>query len=55
VGNGHRILTRTINKTIIRDGELVRVLNATEIQQWHNILDKIRRFEEKELKRKEKG
>ena len=49
--NRHKVLTRTSRKTIIQHGELVRILNKTEIAQWHHIVDKIRRFDEKEEKR----
>lgn len=48
-----RVLTRTHKKTMIQHGELVRILNETEIAQWHHIIDKIRRFDEKESQRLE--
>lgn len=49
--NKAKIITRTNSKTIIRHGELVRILNATEIKQWHHILEKIRLFEVEEDQR----
>lgn len=57
MSNGGRILTKTRNKIMIRYGELTRILNSTEIQQWHHILEKIRNFEEREaeLLRRNKG
>jgi len=36
---------------MIRYGELTRILSATEIQQWHHIIAKIEKFQEKELGR----
>lgn len=51
MANGNRILTLSNSKTMIRHGELTRILNSTEIQQWHHILDKIRKFEEREAER----
>ena len=50
-GNKHKVLTRSNKKTIIQHGELVRILNATEIMQWHHITDKIERFDRKEEQR----
>lgn len=47
-----KVMTRTRSKIIIQHGELTRILNATEIQQWHNIIEKIRVFDEKEKIRK---
>lgn len=49
--NKHRVLTRSNKKTIIQHGELTRVLNATEIKQWHHLVSKIERFDEKEEQR----
>ncbi len=49
--NKHRVLTRSNKKTIIQHGELTRILNATEIIQWHHIISKIERFDEKEEQR----
>ena len=51
--NGNKVLTRSNSKTMIRHGELVRILNAAEIQQWHHIIDKIERFQDKELRKSE--
>ena len=45
--NKHRVLTRSNKKTIIQHGELTRILNATEIMQWHHIISKIESFDEK--------
>jgi hypothetical protein len=39
---------------MIRFGELTRILNKEEIAQWHNILEKIRVYEESERQRKRK-
>lgn len=49
--NKHRVLTRSNKKTIIQHGELTRILNASEIMQWHYIISKIERFDEKEEQR----
>ncbi len=49
--NKHRVLTRSNKKTIIQHGELTRILNATEIMQWHHIISKIENFDEKEEQR----
>ena len=46
--NKERILTETHAKIMIRDGELGRVLNKTELEQFNNIINKIRTFDEKE-------
>jgi len=46
--NKNRILTESNSKIMIRYPELTRILNATEIQQWHHITQKIRDFDEKE-------
>lgn len=53
MANGNKIITRSNSKIMIRYGELTRILNKTEIQQWHNIVAKIERFQEKELERNE--
>lgn len=45
--NKNRILTETHNKLMVRDNELGRVLNKTEMQQWHDLINKIRDFDEK--------
>ena len=50
--NGNKVLTRSNSKTMIRHGELVRILNAAEIQQWHHIIAKVEAFQEQELIRK---
>ena len=49
--NKHRVLTRSNKKTIIQHGELLRILNATEIAQWHHIISKIECFDEREGQR----
>lgn len=49
--NKNRILTDTHAKIIVRDGELPRVLNRAELQQWHVLVDKIRAFDEREVGR----
>lgn len=49
MSNGNKIITRS--KVMIRYGELPRILNATEIQQWHHIVAKIERFQNSELER----
>ena len=46
------VLTTSNSKTMIWHGELARILNATEIAQWHRIVNKIREFDEKEVARK---
>lgn len=53
MANGNKIITRSNAKTMIRHGELVRILNATEIQQLHHIIDKIEKFQDKELRKSE--
>lgn len=52
MSNGIKVLTRSNSKTMIRHGELVRILNAAEIQQWHHIIAKVEVFQEQELIRK---
>lgn len=52
MANGNKVLTRSNSKTMIRHGELVRILNAAEIQQWHDIIAKVEAFQEQELTRK---
>lgn len=49
--NKHRVLIRSNKKTIIQHAELIRILNATEIKQWHHIINKIESFDEKEEQR----
>ncbi len=49
--NKHKVLTRSNKKTIIQHGELTRILNSTEITQWHHIINKIERFDNKEEQR----
>lgn len=49
--NKYRVLTRSNKKTIIQHGELLRILNATEIAQRHHIIDKIESFDKKEEQR----
>ena len=49
--NKHKVLTRSNKKTIIQHGELTRILNTTEIAQWHHIIDKIESFDKKEEQR----
>ena len=46
------IITRTHNKIMIRDAELGRVLNKTELQQFNDIVNKITNFDYIESKRK---
>ena len=53
--NKHRVLTRSNRKTIIQHEELTRILNATEISQWHHIINKIERFDSKEEQRLLRG
>ncbi|MEK4173334.1 hypothetical protein MHI22_17995 [Lysinibacillus sp. FSL L8-0312] len=52
MSNGNKIITRSNSKIMIRDSELTRILNATEIQQWHHIVSKIEQFQDNELERK---
>ena len=49
--NKSRVLTTSNSKTMIRHDELTRILNATEIAQWHHITNKVREFDEKEAAR----
>lgn len=49
MANGNKIITRSNSKIMIRYGELMRILNATEIQQWHLIIAKITEFQDNEL------
>ncbi|WKT75615.1 hypothetical protein [Lysinibacillus fusiformis] len=51
MSNGNKIITRSNSKVMIRYGELPRILNATEIQQWNHIVAKIERFQNSELER----
>ena len=46
--NKSRVLTMSTSKTMIRHDELTRILNATEIAQWHHITNKIREFDNRE-------
>ena len=46
--NKNRILTETHNKIMVRDSELGRVFNKTQLQQWNDLVNKIRDFDEKE-------
>jgi len=52
MSNGNKIITRSNSKIMIRYGELTRILNATEIQQWHHIIAKIEQFQANELERR---
>ena len=45
------ILTQTHNKFMIRDAELGRVLNSTELRAFNDIINKIRDFDRKENER----
>lgn len=45
------VLTTSNSKTMIRHDELTRILNATEIAQWHHITNKIREFDRTEKER----
>lgn len=47
-GNKSRVLTMSNSKVMIRYAELSRILNATEIAQWHHITNKIREFDNRE-------
>ena len=47
-GNKSRVLTMSNNKVMIRYAELSRILNATEIAQWHHITNKIQEFDNRE-------
>ena len=49
--NKGRILTQTHNKFMIRDSELQRVLNSTELRAFNDIINKIRDFDRKENER----
>ena len=49
--NKERILTQTHNKFMIRDSELQRVLNSTELRAFNDIINKIREFDRKENER----
>ena len=51
--NKDKVLTETHNKLMIREGELGRILNSTELQQFNDIINKIRDFDLKESQRKE--
>lgn len=50
--NKQRILTETHNKIMVRDRELSRVFNRTELQTFNDLINKIRDFDLKELQRK---
>ena len=50
--NKDRIITRTHNKIMIRDSELGRALNKTELQQFNDLINKIQEFDRKEELRK---
>lgn len=45
--NKKRIITETHNKFMIRDGELQRVLNKTELQAFYDIINKVKDFDAK--------
>ena len=51
--NKDKVLTETHNKLMIRESELGRILNSTELQQFNDIINKIRDFDLKESQRKE--
>ena len=51
--NKDKVLTETHNKLMIREGELGRILNSTELQQFNDIINKIRDFDLKESQRKD--
>lgn len=53
--NRDRILTMTANKMIVRDGELHQIFTHTELQQWHDLINKIRLFDEKHSNQKEES
>ena len=46
--NKTRILTMTHAKVMVRDGELPRVFNKEELKLWHDLINKIREFDDKE-------
>ena len=35
-------------KVMVRDGELPRVFNKEELKQWHDLINKIREFDDKQ-------
>ena len=43
--NKNRILTETHGKVMIRDGELRRVFNKTELQTFYDLINKIKDFD----------
>ena len=45
--NKDKILTETHNKVMIRDGELRRIFNKTELQTFYDLINKIRDFDNK--------
>ena len=49
----NRILTETHVKIMIRDRELGRVFNKTELQQFYDLINKIKDFDRKEQQRNE--
>lgn len=49
--NKDRILTMTHAKVMVRDGELPRVFNKVELQQWHDLINKIKTFDDNEMAR----
>lgn len=38
-------------KVMVRDGELQRVFNKVELQQWHDLINKIKAFDDNEMAR----
>ena len=50
--NKSKILTETHAKLMIRDGELQRVFNRTDLETFFNLINKIRDFDEREGERK---
>ena len=51
--NKDKVLTKTHNKLMIRESELGRILNSTELQQFNDIINKIHAFDLKESQRKD--
>lgn len=49
--NKNRILTMTSAKVTVRDGELPKVFNRGELQQWHDLINKIKTFDDSEMAR----
>ena len=50
--NKERVLTTTHNKIMLRDSELGRVFNKTELQLFNNLINKVYDFDMKEAQSK---